>query len=257
MVLSTFLLVRFIFAALLAVVLPGAMLVLLLFPRARFDGVERMFLILSTSVATSSLVAIALTMTPTGLQAWSFTLAILVLSTLMGIGAAARHGGWRNTSSTVSDAVRYAARWPRTLGRRTVEFPLFMVVLIVLVGLGLGRGESATRVTEFYFPPEHLPALLSQSAQAPLEVPLEIANGAEHAASFRIEVWRDDARIAEQNDITVDGRGVARTTIAVPAPTDGEEHDIEFRLLSAAQPDPVALLRLQRGVPNSDNAARQ
>lgn len=257
--LSFLLLLRFVIGALLAVVLPGAMTVLLLFGRARFDGAERAFLVLSSSIAISSLVAVALAWSPGGLQAWSFTLAILVLSTLLGLGAAVRHGGRRHLRATLGEAAQWLGRWPRTLRWRSAELPLFLIALIVLVGIGLGRGESSTRVTEFYFPPEQLPVLLNQSAQpqTPLEVPLEIANGAAQAASFRIEVWSGDAKISERGDITVEAQGIGQTTVAVPAAATSEEHALEFRLFDMAQRDPVARLRLQRGAPRTDNAARQ
>ncbi len=152
------------------------------------------------------------------------------------------------------------AKLPRTFrtSRRNIELPLFLLAILILVGAALLRGESSTRVTEFYFPPEQLAAVMAQAQQpqTALAVPFEIANGAAQPASFRVEVWSNGAKVAESSTIDIAAQGTAQATIEIPAALTGETHALEFLLYSAAQPTPIAQLRLQRGANDSGTAAR-
>ena len=258
---SALLLIRFLIACLVIAFLPGFAFHLVLFPRATFDRAERAFLIISTSVTISGLVAVALLWTPGGLQAWSFGLVIIVITVLLGAGAVVRHGGRHAYRTTLRDVSQAVVGLPRALvsSRGSLELPLFLVALIVLVGAAIMRGDSSTRVTEFYFPPEQLSALMAQSqqSQTQLEIPFEIGNGAAQADVFRVEVWSNGAKLTERADITVEAQATEQAKIEVPAAGNTEVHTLELRLFNSVHPEPVAQLRLRRGAVSSDSTAQQ
>jgi uncharacterized membrane protein len=258
---SALLLIRFLIACLVIAFLPGFAFQLMLFPRATFDRAERAFLIISTSVTISSLVAVALLWTPGGLQAWSFGLVIIVVTVLLGVGAVVRHGGRHAFRTTLRNATQMVVGLPRALisSRGSIELPLFLVALVVLVGAASMRGESSTRVTEFYFPPEQWSTLMAQlqQTQAQLEIPFEIGNGAAQPDVFRVEVWSNGAKLAERVDITVEAEATEQAKVVVPATDNTDAHALELRLYNSVQSDPVAQLRLGRGVESSENTAQQ
>lgn len=258
---SALLLVRFLLAALFVTVAPGLALLFALFPRAQFEPAERAFIIMSTSVALSSLTAVALVWTPAGLEAWSFALVLLMITVALAATGVVRYGGRMAYRSTLNEAKRSIVALPRRLitPPHTIELPLFLVVLVMLIGAALLRGESSTRVTEFYFPPEQLAALTTQAqqAQASLDVPFEIANGAAQPQTFRVEVWANGTKVTEHANIVVAAQATTMMTITVPAATSAESHPLDFRLYNATQSEPVAQLRLLRGPLVTDKAARQ
>lgn len=228
--------------------LPGAMLVLWVFPPQSLHRVERFYLSTLASLCLAALTAYALAHSNEGLTPQNLFLWLSVLTVVFFAAAGLR---WNYHSQK--------SIWPRPmqawLSRRRLLSGLALAIVAV-VAFAVNYEPANYGVTEFYLAPQNYQAAGVQYTRRDnaLILPVEVVNHENRTATYRFEALLDEnPRSLTARPTLMDGQRWA-SELVIPLSSDASVNRIDILLYidhddpagreGAEQAEPIARLRL-------------
>lgn len=230
--------------------LPGFSLIQLLFPRADFDQIERFFLVVLSSLATTCLLAYALTWTDAGLTPRTLVLfstgftGICLLASIVKVGFVRSENGQRSFALLISINLFQQNQF-------AVRSALFKVGGLVLLGitslvLVSNLRSQAMPLTEFYVTPEHLDA--EQVRYWPIRdgvmIPLEVVNREGRTVNYRLEARTADQEVQTAYQNTLRHAQTWSLNMSVPLSNTNKSEFIDLLLFENEKQSLIAELRI-------------
>lgn len=264
--------IRLLLALAYVLYIPGYCLVCALFPSAAdLDGIERLGLNFSLSVATVPLVALLLSILPWGLRP-----APILLGEL---GATALYAGiatWRRAQLSENlFQIAISFEWqPRAVWKRmepgerraVAAFAAVLALVLAISVATLTARATANFTTEF--------SIIGASGSAndyptittpnqPIRVTASVVNRERDAHSYRIETWVVDGwnpshrlRVLQTEAIRLSPGETRRLPLSWVMPWPGDDQEVEFLLYADDRAEPYRRLRIWLNVVGSSSASQ-
>jgi uncharacterized membrane protein len=232
--------------------LPGLALSYLLFPPARLDRLERVWIACFSSIALSSLLASGLIIILGQFSPLYFFAGIVILTVGFASAAVGRSYQIKNEHTGLSViSFSLGVKSNKSLLLVVVLFVFFLIALrIEIPGISnevdILPASIPSSITEFFISPQDVELVLEsiKYPQTPIIIPLTIVNYSPEPKEFRIEIFMGKDKILEQSDVAVTARGVWQEPFIIFDNVLGHSESVNILLFERNVQEPISQLRL-------------
>jgi uncharacterized membrane protein len=238
---------RALLGAVAVLIVPGYAAVAALFPGDELDGVERLGLSLSTSLAFTALLALLLDVVPGGFTFPTIRLAVTGCGlVLLAVAVVRRHRAARGLPTRARQDDE-ATRVPMSRATRFTQAIVVANVAVAALAYALTIGSTPASSTAFYVlgPDKNLGGYPREVARdEPFVISLGVQQADDRPGSYRVVARSGEAVLTTVGPVSVGAGAVWQSDVRLALGRVGADQEVALALEREGDAEPYRLLRL-------------